>query len=353
MIPDKTMSYRNPPCLMRPLSWLYGRVTEFRNYLYDRNFFTEKQVLLPVISIGNLAVGGTGKTPLVIHILDLLIETGHLPMVVTRGYGGRVGKQPVRVPSSGSFTVFGDEPVMIANQFPEIPIIVSRDRVKGANWGISNYEVDCIVLDDGFQHRRIARDLNIVVLDSRRPVTHDKLLPYGRLRELPGSLARADIIMFSHSAERKPASEDMEFINTRLRPNSFFLSRHKSVRFRFAGSSKEVNSDNIESPAGLISAIGSPEGFRYSVHACGILPVFEKHFPDHSRISSSDWFKTSMEAKKNGCCSLITTAKDETRLPQGISLGLPLYVLDITMEIDRHEEFARQVLMVVTNYDKV
>lgn len=179
-----------PPCL-RPLSALYGAITTARRRRLHANAVA---LPAPVIIVGNISVGGTGKTPFTIWLIERLREWGWRPGVISRGYGGHADQYPLAVTSTTDAAESGDEPLLIA-QRAQCPVVVAPDRVAAAQMLLDKYDVDIIVSDDGLQHYRLARDLEICLVDGRRGLGNEALLPAGPLREMPARLAEVDLVV--------------------------------------------------------------------------------------------------------------------------------------------------------------
>ncbi len=337
----------------RVMSVLYAAVVRGRNAAFTKNILRSRHAPGPVISVGNLTVGGSGKTPLTIYIAGKLKDMQYRPCIISRGYKGKSGRIPVRVPINGSVREFGDEPVMMARQLPDIPIIVSRNRVDGARWAFREQGVNCFVLDDGFQHRKIARDLDIVVIDSRKPVTLDRMLPAGHLREPVNSLSRADCIVFSHSNRCMPAESDIQAIRS-LRPGiPIFYGQHRIVgvrRINDAGTNSSSGKiiDLKGYNAGLISGIADSEAFWKTAEQTGARVVADLSFPDHHAFTPEDVDMAVEATRRAGGDCLIATAKDEVRLPHSRKYPeFPVFVIDIIFELKemvRFENVLREVL---------
>ena len=193
-----TLSYFQPvkllPYLLLPLSFLYGLGIYLRNLAYNNRWKKGKKLPVPIISVGNITVGGTGKTPMAEFLLEHLLSMGQRPAYLSRGYG-RSTRGYLRVSAAAADGMrFGDEAFQVAHKFPKIPVVVCEDRVAGVKRLLSESEVDVVVLDDAFQHRRIHRDLDIVMVDGSRLPAKDWLLPAGNLRESRRGLHRADFV---------------------------------------------------------------------------------------------------------------------------------------------------------------
>lgn len=195
--------------ILVPIGWLYGCINFVRVKLYQMGIFARYSASVPVVSVGNLAVGGTGKTPLVDYLIKLQQAQQRKVAVISRGYGGEKGA-PVRVVCEGQGPIMaaaqcGDEPYLLARRNPETVVIVSPQRSAGIDTAIQTYGVDLIILDDAFQHLAVARDLDLLLFDSRYPLGNGHLLPAGLLREFPSARQRADLCIMTrynqHSAK--------------------------------------------------------------------------------------------------------------------------------------------------------
>jgi len=219
------------------LSLPYGGAVRARNRLFDSGFLEQQRIGCPVISVGNLTVGGTGKTPMVILLAGMLKDRGLRPAVLSRGYGGK-NRADVLVVSDGMRVLAGpdeagDEPVLIARRLGDVPVLAGPKRVITGRHALEHFSVDAILLDDGFQHRYLHRDLDIVLLDSRQPLGNGFLLPRGPLREPPSALARAGVIAFTRSK-----GGDAEPIDERL---SSILSGRGAVCMSDGDADREFN----------------------------------------------------------------------------------------------------------------
>src|SRR5215213_2558012 len=187
-----------------PFSWIYGKITDFRNTLYERGVLKSAALGAPAVSVGNITVGGTGKTPMVAFVAGALTEQGGKVCILTRGYGREKPKKRVLV-SDGEKVLAdaetaGDEPFELARKLLGKAIVVAdADRVAAAKWARENFKIAAFVLDDGFQHRQAKRDLDIVLLDATNPFGNSKTLPFGRLREPLENLERADLIIITRA----------------------------------------------------------------------------------------------------------------------------------------------------------
>ena len=188
--------------MLTPLGWLYGRIADLRNALYDRGVLRSHPLAARTISIGNITTGGTGKTPLVAHVAEILAERGEKVCILTRGYGRENPKDRVLVSDGVNVLADakqgGDEPVELARKLLGKAVVVAdADRVSAAKWAKEKFGVTAFVLDDGFQHRRAERDVDIICIDATNPFGGGKMLPAGRLREPLHNLERADAVVIT------------------------------------------------------------------------------------------------------------------------------------------------------------
>ncbi|MFQ5781092.1 MAG: tetraacyldisaccharide 4'-kinase, partial [Nitrospiria bacterium] len=184
-------------------AWLYGLVCRLRPFLYEKGFLPRKRADAFIVSVGNLTVGGTGKTPFTIYLAETWREKGYSVGIVSRGYG-RNDKRSVVLVSDGekmleAASAAGDEPYLMAERLKGIPVVVSADRFKGCQWLIRHFKMDLILLDDAFQHVPIHRDMNLLLIDAMNPYGNHRLLPRGPLREPLSAARRADLVIFTRS----------------------------------------------------------------------------------------------------------------------------------------------------------
>lgn len=293
-----------------PLSWLYRAVVAIRNARYDRGAGILRAPL-PVVSVGNLTVGGTGKTPLVAEIVRRLEGAGQRPAVVSRGYGGTAGRGPLLVRDAAGTgpgpAVTGDEPWMLARRFPGVPVLVGSDRYRGVVAAAAE-GAGVAVLDDGFQHRRLARDLDIVVLSGERPFGNGRLLPAGPLREPPTSLRRADLLVLVSGDESssEPAAHSVGDSVPRF---GIVRAWRRPLGFIAAGGGAAPRPERAVAFCG----IGDPASFRRTIEGLGVTIAEFVGFPDHHRFSDSEIASLLASARGEGT-PLVTTEKDLARL---------------------------------------
>lgn len=306
MTPDR-------PPLPRPigsaLEPVYRREIARRNRAYDRGKGVTR-LDRPVISVGNLSVGGTGKTPMVRLLLRELLDAGHRPCVAMRGYKATRQQE-------------SDEAAAHRRAFPTVPVVAQPDRIAGLRELFATDiggRVDCVVLDDGFQHRRLARDLDVVLIDASRDPFADRLLPAGWLREPVSSLARAGAVVLTHAELVDDARLDALAERARaIAPGAVIASaRHEWADLAIAEEGRETG-EPIDWLAGRrvvgVCAIGAPEGFRSSlVRACGREPEAFLALRDHDPYDPPTLARVLASAREPGVEALVTTDKDWSKL---------------------------------------
>lgn len=319
---------------LAPLAWAYEVAVRVRNRRYDRPG-AARRARLPVLSVGNLVVGGTGKTPTVAWLAARLVARGARPAIVSRGYGGRAGAGPLCV-SAGAGpccepSACGDEPFLLARAVPEAIVIVGGDRWACAELA-HGLGADVVVLDDGFQHRRLARDLDIVLLDAHHPLGNGRLLPRGRLREPVAALGRADVVLLT----RADAPLDPVEIGRAVaacRPGVPLLrSTHRRVGF--------VDPGGLGAPAPRRAAafcgIARPESFRADLEAEGVEIVHWRAFTDHHVYSTGE-LSALVDAARARDARLVTTEKDLARLSGRTFPGAGASPLALRIEVVVHD----------------
>lgn len=321
--------------ILPPLSTLYGAVTRGRLALYRRGTFRTTKLERPVISIGNITAGGTGKTPLVEWVAKTVANTGKKVCILTRGYGRDNPHQQVVV-SDGSTILAtpaeaGDEPYLLAtNLLGSVAVISNADRVSAARYAIENFNTECFVLDDGFQHLRLARDLNIVTIDATNPWGGGKLLPHGLLREPLSGLVRADCVVLTRCDQVEDA--DLADLHEQIRD----LIRGRPT---FVSSMRAVNASFATGPIAAFCAVGNPRSFFTQLRKHGYQLAIEKAFTDHHSYTQRDVDELVAAATRAGAKRLITTAKDAVKL-RSLSFSRPWQVFEIEIDIKNENELA-------------
>ena len=298
--------------LLKPLSWIWATVTFVRNLFFDIGIFRSERFPLPVISVGNITVGGTGKSPHTAYIASIL-STACKVSVLSRGYG-RKTKGFRMVTSSDTYLTAGDEPLMLFKQLKNVCIAVDENRAHGINILIDKVNPKVVVLDDAFQHRRITPSLNILLIDYNRNILQDCLLPAGKLRENPLNRKRADIIIVSkcpsdldNAEMRKTASELITDSNQRI----FFTTMEYGDIY---GLDENIEyTPDTSTPILAVTGIASPDMMKEYLSSLSD-NVFTMSFPDHHGFTRKDIRKICASIDELGPQAIVvTTEKDAVR----------------------------------------
>lgn len=294
---------------MNPLSALYGGVVRARNDLYDRGALPARHLRGPVVSIGNIAAGGSGKTPFLIALGELLKQRGIQFDVLSRGYG-RASKGVALVDPGGSPADFGDEPLLIARKL-QVPVIVGEDRHMAGHFAEKQFGPLLHLLDDGFQHRQLARDFDILLITVAD--SNDSLLPVGRLREPLTSISRANAIVLTNDTpvEGLPLTDQLVW---RLR--------------------RSIMPPQVRGPVVAFCGIARPENFFAQLQAAGVQVAETRSFRDHHRYRASELAELLAMRRDAGAAAFVTTEKDAINLGGAIDHLAPLHVVPVQLQIE-------------------
>jgi tetraacyldisaccharide 4'-kinase len=334
--------------ILPPLSASYSVAMRVRLTAYRRGWFSVSRLAAPVISVGNLTTGGTGKTPLVEWVCRVVAgETGKKVCVLTRGYG-RANPQAQVVVSNMTQLLAGepesgDEPYLLAKNLIGIAAVISNpDRLAAGKWAIKNLGSEVFVLDDGFQHLRLTRQLDIVTVDATNPWGGGSVLPYGRLREPLTGLSRADCVVITRTELIDNLSETKDAVQRLAGAMPVFTSRMVISGIRsLAGQGLDKKSLPAQ-PIAAFCGVGNPESFFNQLRHEGHLPVFTRTFADHHNYNQSDLDRLVKDAIAHGATALLTTAKDAIKLST-LELDLPCHVLDIQISIDDQDRMIEMI----------
>ncbi len=346
--------FRGQP-LLAPLGWLFGGIVRLRNSAYDRGLLAIDRLPVPVVSVGNLTVGGTGKTPLVAALSRRLTAAGRRPAVVLRGYGGtnaRLPGGPALVVSGGkpgpllaNADQAGDEAVLLATSLPDVPVVVSARRYHGGMEAITTCGADLVILDDGFQHRALHRDLDLVALDAAAPLGSGRLLPAGLLREPPTGLRRADAMIITRATDDELYEQAATTLG-RLAPGiPIYRSRHRATGLRAvsAGSTSPSLDDLNGMPVAAFAGLARPGALRDTLTSLGARVVSFTPLADHHPFRPGEVEGLVDAGLQAGARLVITTAKDAVRI-QASAQHPHLAVLEIDMTMDRMDSLVEQIL---------
>ena len=365
--------------LLIPLSWLYTASVQLRNILYTYGVLKARKLPCRVISVGNIVAGGTGKTPAVIAIAKRLQRDGVRVAILLRGYKRR-GREKVTVVSDGekvctSAIESGDEAYMMARCLSGVPIIVGKSRYLAGQVALERFNVDVLLLDDGFQHRQLARDVDILTIPMTHPFGNpEKLLPAGTLREPPSVLRRADLILLTH-ADASDISAHIKKLVRSLAPNALVVETiHQPTHFYPLVSSYQLPVTNsqrmfikreplltghwtldtghydIKELMGkrvlAVCGIGNPDAFVATLMQCAVTSVELLAFPDHYVYTEIDKQQIYTAFQEAGADLIVTTQKDEQKLARYVdNWGLPIVVLAIALVVTQGGEVFNDVLL--------
>jgi tetraacyldisaccharide 4'-kinase len=339
--------------LLKQLSHLYRAVVQLRLFLYDKRVFRHHTLGCQVISVGNLTVGGTGKTPVVEIFARRLQQEGRRVAILSRGYKKkelpfmerlsdrlllRERSRPPRVVSDGKTllldsTMSGDEPYMLASHLPDVAVLVDRNRVKSGQYAIKKLGCDTLVLDDGFQYLSLKHQLDIVLVDKRNPFGNGKVLPRGILREPIRNFKRADFILIT-----KCDGTGNGELKARLRElNSqaeIIECSHKARYLKNAFSPEKKELDFLKDlPVTAMTGIAAPAGFVSELEHWGAKIVCSERFADHHKYSQQELIDIINKSRDAGVAAIITTEKDAVRFPRVERRDVPIFFLRVDIEL--------------------
>jgi tetraacyldisaccharide 4'-kinase len=305
---------------LNPLSAIYGGVVRARNALYDRGILRVRRLHGPVISVGNLSTGGSGKTPFVMLLGELLKARGVKFDVLSRGYG-RESRGVRLVDPAGLPGEFGDEPLLIARKL-QVPVIVGEDRHAAGSFAESRFGPQLHLLDDGFQHRALGRDFDIVLVTPQDASDH--LLPSGRLREPLSSLRRADAVVLASGASADSFPVDGKLVWRVRRGIVTRLGAHGGTQ----GGAQDVPPHPV-----VFCGIARPQNFVLQLRAANIEPVAEAFYRDHHAYNEKDVRELLALKQQSDAGGFVTTEKDAVNLGAYLSALAPLAVVPVKMEL--------------------
>lgn len=315
-------------------SLVYFFTVKVRNFCYDKNILKSFKPRAYTISVGNLTTGGTGKTPITAEIANYLSKKGERTTILSRGYGGKLPNKEVNVISDGTninydASMAGDEPYWLAKHCPKTSVLTCSNRIKSAKYAQSHLKATRLILDDGYQHRKIQRDLNLLVVDAQKQFSNGCVLPLGALREPLSGINRADkIIVVNKSLNDKHARTYARYLRKTYKKPSFVCSMVPDVIYNIK--TEEPIADNA--PVIAFSAIGQPEQFYNFLRRFDVMET--KNFPDHHMYTADDIKELQLLAQKYGATAMITTEKDAVKLKEFSSCFDNIYALKLKPTLD-------------------
>jgi len=334
-------------CLL-PLSYLYQFIVCIRNKFYDWQLFRSYKINCRVICVGNITVGGTGKTPVVEYLVRYLQNTCKLKVaILSRGYK-RQSSGTVIVSDGNNLLVdsqqAGDEPYLLAKKLKTVPIIVDGDRVRGGNIAVEQFQPDIIILDDGFQHRRLVRDQNIVVVNAHAGFGNQRLLPAGPLREPLKALNRAHLLWIHQITAAKNWPEIRKQLSTVCSKPMIFSDYEPKYLIEIPAE-KTYNLDLLQGQRILaFSGIANPSRFKSTLQGLNVDWVHLLAFPDHYQYNLNDLGRIQQLADQIQAHYVVTTEKDFVRLPSHRILNLPFFYLELELKLVEGEDIIAEMI---------
>ncbi len=334
-----------------PFAWLYECVVVLRNLFFDLKLSRTERVGVPVISVGNITAGGTGKTPVAELVANTLERMNIRAAIVSRGYGRTTqGLREVSDGSSLKATVreSGDEAFQLAARLPKTAVVVDERRVRGARHAIESLKANAIVLDDGFQHRSLHRDLDIVLVDATQSPFQTMMIPAGFRREPLGALKRADVVILT----KVRPGENIDRLGEQIRSRSdaaIMTSSYRVTSFRRAKTKFRVDLNSVRGKhAVAFCGIGRPESFKQSLEEIGIHVDSMIAFNDHHWYSTSDLERIVAEQEKWKAEFIVSTEKDFVRIPRSDFFEkFPFFYIEVEAEIHEKDEWNKLIASVM------
>ncbi len=331
-----------PSRRLGPLLWapglLYEAAVGCRNRLYSAGILRARKLSSPVISIGNLTLGGAGKTPLALHTCQVVLKLGATPVLLSRGYGRRTAGSPrVVAPGTGSEAdpaELGDEPALMHRRCPDMWVGVDANRYRAACAIEGRCRRPVFILDDGFQHRSLQRDFDLVVIDATQALAANRVVPRGSLREPLSALRRADAVVLNGPEDRTAPGPGLW-----LAPGAMIFRCTQEIRSVMPYDTWRSHplaagdTPRVACPLFLVAAIGNPERFRDDARRAGVDVRGTRFFRDHHALDAAEWQACFTEARRAGAQALLTTEKDAVKL-----CGPPAFPLYVAVQETRMPE---------------
>ena len=323
------------------LSFFYLVIINIRNWLYDHKILKEVKLSCPVISVGNITVGGTGKTPCVVMLAQILKKNGFKPAVISRGYGG-CNISPADIVSDGDkilldSEIVGDEPLLIAHALKDIPVITGTQRIITGQTAIDKFGTNVIICDDAMQHRQIFRDINLVLFDSKDLQRNNHVLPWGKLREPIKELRRSSAIVITRADEAKNIDGWVEKL----------IPADRIPVFKGVHRPQDIISgdEKVQKPVSELKGkkvcafcgIANPDSFEKTLLSAGARIMSFDIFPDHHRFSEKELEQLKIRFINSGADYLVTTEKDAMRLQNHSEFLKTIFILRVKMQIEPSE----------------
>lgn len=324
---------------LRPVSRAYGAAVSLRTALYAHGLARTRRLPIPVLSVGNLSVGGSGKTPCVEMLAGRLRERGHRVVIILRGYRG--GSTAPTIVSDGSRVrceppIAADEAYLLARHLPDVAVLTGADRYRVGRLALEQVQCGVIILDDGFQHLGLHRDLDIVLIDAANPLGYGRLLPSGLLREPPEALGRTDMVILTNADGGGELGPAIQVVRRYAPTVPIAAATHRPVGLIDVRSGQALGLETLTGRRLLaVSGIANPDRFETTLKRLGTVVAAHHRLPDHHRYVASDLRLIREAAEQVGASMIVTTEKDMVKLARlnVTELGVPLYAVSIALEL--------------------
>ncbi len=332
------------------ISVLYKIVLKIRDYFYKIGIFKSVKIDIPVISIGNITLGGTGKTSICITLAKMLYGKKLNIAILSRGYKGNREKN-FGVVNDGNRILLsqeeaGDEPYLLVKKLPFVKILVGKNRAKSADYAQKNFNSNLIILDDGFQQKKLFSDINIVLLDAKNPFGNYKLFPGGILREPIMKLKKSDIVIITNInlvQQYQIIINEVKSINPYA---AIFTSQYIPVKITDLAIKAEIKKEDIVNKSILaVTGIANPEYFKEMIEKWLNKKIKIVSYPDHYQFTKNDFKEIKNRAKNYACDLILITEKDAVKF---VPLEIPVYVIEAEMKINEEQRFMEKLSELIT-----
>jgi len=341
---------------------LYAAGVRLRLALYRNDLLKSHRLNAPVISVGNLTLGGTGKTPFTAFIARYLRDEGHSVAILSRGYkrsgSGRVEVSDEKSVLRGPLEA-GDEPYLLAMACPGVRVLVDKDRYAAGRWLSGRTPISAFVLDDAFQHLRLRRDLNLLLVDATEPLHKAEMFPLGRLREPLTGLRRADAVIVTRSDQHFDRAAFESAIDRHCRKDTpVFYAYHEMTKLRPLTRMRCQGAGEVDLPLKVIrwdvaavSGVARPGRFISDLQRSGMAIALRRDFRDHHRYTGEEFIEIIEQAQKVGAAAIVTTEKDAANIPADVvrSSMLPVYAAQIEFRCEDEVRLKKLILNAVSN----